>query len=180
MHCVPLQHFWDASQQSFPQGLAQLQAPDSHVAFVMHFDPQPPQLLTSVCVYTSQPSDCRLLLQFAKNLRHEPTHLPSTQPPESMFAPLHVTPHAPQLDGLVLMFVSQPLPQNLSQSAKPESQLASTQLALLHPGAALGYEHTRSHSPQLSTSESRTASHPFLLSPSQLPRYLSHMKPHRP
>jgi hypothetical protein len=84
------------------------QAPAVQLCPLMHTMPQPPQLLVSVLVLTSQPS-MGFLLQSAKpELQERMAQAPDTQPGVSLLG-LHTSLQVPQLLGSVEVFVQIPL-----------------------------------------------------------------------
>jgi hypothetical protein len=125
------------------------------------------QLLT-VLRGVSQPLTT-LPSQLPKPLLHaiwqvEPTHdgVP--------FVPLHTLPQAPQLVGLVVVFVSHPFPALPSQSPRPGPHEEQPHAPLTQLGVQPAAGQTVPQALQLATSLRRFVSHPLFLLPSQLPQ----------
>jgi hypothetical protein len=116
----------------------------------LHVLPQAPQLLTLVCVFTSQPS-AGFPLQSAKpGLQAATTHAPAEQPAVP-FAIEQTFPQPPQWLALVCVFTSQPSAGLPLQFAKPALQLATAQLPPLQPGVPFAIEQTFPQEPQSAT-----------------------------
>ncbi|HUP86559.1 MAG TPA: hypothetical protein VM143_12900 [Acidimicrobiales bacterium] len=122
--------------------------------------PHAPQLVLLVARFVSQPS-AALPLQFANPALQVPTwHCPLTQTAEPL-ATLQTFPHAPQLEILDAMFVSQPSPAFPLQFANPVLHVpVHTPLTQADvPLAKLGQ--TVPHAPQLLTSLERVRQVPL-------------------
>ncbi len=91
--------------------------PETHVSPEGQTWPQAPQLLPSVCVFTSQPSS-GLVLQSAKPMEHALMAHALAMHDDVALGRLHATPHAPQLVALDVVSVSQPLAAMPSQLPK--------------------------------------------------------------
>src|SRR5579883_1169597 len=115
--------------------------------------PQPPQLLLSVLVFTSQPLVCLLLSQSAKPGLQAPLHPPEEQVGVMMLLFEQSVPQAPQLFGSVVRLTSQPSVSLLPlQSAKPALQ-APLQVPPPQLGVAmLFFEQARPQAPQFAGS----------------------------
>jgi hypothetical protein len=61
---------------------------------------------------------------------------------------VHFFPHPPQLATSEAVLVSQPLPNDASQSAHPDLQEAISQMPSEHPGVPLGTEQVVPQPPQ--------------------------------
>src|SRR6185312_12662538 len=102
--------------------------------------PQPPQLLLSLMVLTSQPS-ATVPLQLAKPVLQPATVQLPTEQPAVPLGTKHWWPQLPQSLGLVSMLTSHPSVATLLQLAKPVLQLATVHAPPAQPAAALGSEH---------------------------------------
>jgi hypothetical protein len=100
-------------------------------AELLHLLLQAPQLLGSLLMFTSQPSEV-MPLQLAKPELQVPTwHVPPEQLTVAFGNGEQWLPQTPQLFTSVLRFVSQPVDGLLSQLAKPELQVPSWQTPAL-------------------------------------------------
>ena len=146
----------------------------------VHCVPQPPQFPASAAMLTSQPL-AGLLSQSAKPGRHAPmTHIPAAHAAVAL-ARLQTIPHAPQLMGEALMFVSQPLTGLLSQSAKPGAHDATPHIPFAQTPAPLAITHGWLHAPHAAIVDERSVSQPFAVLLSQSPNDALHAPiPHDP
>lgn len=126
--------------------------------------PQAPHAVTVDCRLVSQP----LALspsQFPKPALHVPmAHAPPVQFAAAL-ANEQLRPHAPQCERLVLVFVSQPLPELRSQSPVPAGHEPTPHVPLLQMAPAA--VHAFPQVPQLFTSRPELDSQPFDALPSQ-------------
>ena len=117
-----------------------------------HARAQPPQLLMSRVVSTSQPSAV-FWLQSEKPGAQMAEHMPLAHVGSPFANDLHTVPHLPQLFESLAVATSQPLIGDWSQSAKPALHDATTQLPATHPAVPLFTGgHAVPHAPQLVTS----------------------------
>jgi hypothetical protein len=96
-----------------------------------HGRAHPPQLSGSASVLTSQPS-VGLVLQFADGAMQAPIRQAPFWHVESAFGNVHTLPHAPQFDGSLRVFTSQPVEVSWSQLEKPALQLMISQALWMH------------------------------------------------
>lgn len=153
---VPAVH--DGEQAPFTQLVVPL--------VLVHLTLQPPQLLTLVSRFVSQP-----LMALPSQLANPPAHSGAQLPPEQLVVPfglVQVVPHAPQLPMLDCVFVSQPLLALPSQLPKPALQVG-TQLISEHWVEPLALVQPTPQPPQLVTLVSGV-SQPLSALPSQLPK----------
>ena len=134
-------------------------------AFV-HASPHPPQFGTDVCVFVSQP-----LFAFESQSPKPELHVGRHTPLGHVVVPFvfeHPVPHPPQF-VVVVSGASQPLPRFASQLPNPAPH------AIAHaPSAQLAVPllllHTVPHVPQFEGFVCVLISHPFVETPSQLPK----------
>lgn len=135
----------------------------------------PPQSV-SVLVPVSQPL-FGFASQSAKPARQVGPHAPAVQLVDPL-ALVHWMPHAPQSLTLARL-VSQPLSALPSQLAHPVSHVIA-HTPLRHEPVPWLVLHALLHAPQLATLESRSVSHPLVLTWSQLPYPRSQARLHEP
>jgi len=138
-----------------------------------HTEPQPPQLVGDVAVFTSQPSPTSPL-QFEKPALHEATVQAPAEQPAVPLATEQTLPHAPQFDGVVFVFTSQPSATVPLQFRKPELHEATVHDPPAHPAVPFATEHTVPHAPQFDVDVLVFASHPSATSPLQFPKPALH------
>jgi hypothetical protein len=147
---------------------------------IPHTREQPPQLLTSLLVLTSQPL-ASLLSQFSKLGEHRPTlHIPATHAATPL-AMVHIAPQRPQLSTVVRRSTSHPSAAFMLQSAKP-SLHRKPHIPLAHVAVALGGAgHGLPQRPQLLALALVSVSQPLAALLSQSPK-LPEQRPtaHRP
>ncbi len=142
--------------------------------------PQVPQFITSVRVSTSQPF-IAARSQSAKPSSQVPTpQVPIAQAAVPWAGAGQAVPQVPQCAVLVRTSVSQPVPDIMSQSPKPDSQAATAQAPITHDGVPCEAEHATSHMPQWSALVRRSTSQPFSGLMSQSAKPSSQVKPHTP
>jgi hypothetical protein len=160
-----------ARPSQFPNPVlhAMVQAPSEQPGepFVpLHTVPQPPQFEALVSVLVSQP-----LLALPSQLPKPELHAPSVQVPLThdsvALARSHSAPQAPQFARLVLVLVSQPLPELPSQSPSPGLHDETPQTPPTQFGVPPVAGHTFPHVLQLLTSVFVLVSHPLFGLPSQ-------------
>lgn len=159
--------------------LCTMQTPPSQaaVAFVraqgrLH----PPQLSGSESVLISQPSP-GIALQLADGAIQAPRRHPLLLQVESAFGNEHTLPHAPQFDGSVRVFTSQPVDMSLSQLEKPALHWMISQALSTHCWFAFRRLQANPQVPQFLGSRLlvvRFASQAFVRSPSQLANPVLH------
>src|SRR5262249_22454188 len=113
--------------------------------------PQPPQFITSLAAFTSQPFPAMR----SQSEKPGEQRMISQAPPAhawTLLAPMHVRAQAPQFFGSAWMATSQPFFTRLSQSAKPRLHEAMRQLPPWHVGEALGVAQAFMQLPQWVTS----------------------------
>jgi hypothetical protein len=120
-----------------------------------HTAPHEPQLIGSVAVLTSHPSDRRLLLQSVNPATQAPVHTPAVQVAWMLFDE-QAAPQPPQELTDVEVFVSHPSSRLLAlQSLKPALQFPDSQEPPAQTRSMFVVEHAAPHDPQLVTSTAR-------------------------
>ena len=154
-----------------PHGAAQLipQAPPLQLGVpfaVLHVVVHVPQCVASLAVFTSQPFDANPS-QFEKPVEQVMLHWPEAQDGMPLLEE-HAAPHAPQLDAVVSVLISQPLAALLSQLPQPALH-AIWQIELEQEAVPLVALQPLPQAPQLPADVAKLVSQPLLASPSQLP-----------
>ncbi len=135
--------------------------------------PQTPQFDESFCVFVSHPLEATRSQSAKPALQDDRPHVPPMQLAEPL-AKEHERPHPPQFDGLLKVFVSQPLLEMLSQFAKPALHAVRLHVPPTHMAEPLAIEQPRPHIPQCVALVSVFVSHPLLEMPSQFAKPGSH------
>src|SRR5262249_46912707 len=133
--------------------LAMPQLPALHAGVPLateHALPQPPQLVTLVCVFVSQPSGLMPLRSANPGLQLvtvqvDPTHVGVP------FGAVHTFPQLPQFEAFVDVFTSQPSATRPSQLANGALHDAMAHDPAVHAAVPFATEQAVPHAPQFAT-----------------------------